>query len=167
MRPSDAPPDAVPIATIAFARMARWARQRLPIRHRVYVASPEGLANHAKCIAEALAEAGFEVCSRWHEVIGTEPRTSDPIILRERLRQNFVDLAGSDLMVIWTASGEPRTTYVEAGWAQVLGVPALWVQGLSGARTLADQGPGVEVLLDTRIAAIVLAARALLHGEPT
>lgn len=155
-------PYAVPVTGIALGRLARWVRRVIPVAPRVYIAAPEGLATHAQGIGATLTGAGFVVCSRWHDVIGTEPHTTSPTVLRDRLHVNLVDLATADLMVLWSATGTPRTTYIEAGWAQMLGVPILWVQGLTGARTLGDHGPGVEVTLDDRLESLPAAARSLL-----
>lgn len=109
-------------------------RDRLEDRRlRVYVAAPRGEAYVAALLGEQLIHAGFTLVSRWVERFHAQ----GDHVTREQLaaihRANQAELASADLVVAWTAEGEPKATYGEIGQALALGTRVLWIQGPGGA----------------------------------
>lgn len=151
------------------ARRARRAvRALLPFGPPigVYVASALGEVKQARGIAEALRAQGFQVTSRWHDVyVLGEELVLDPVFHRTRLGENFDDLFQADMVVLWAAAGMPRAAFVETGWAQVLGMPILWVQSGSVGGCLADRSELVRVMQAASFHDIARGSLALAHEK--
>lgn len=142
--------DAAPLASmlsIVGHRVRRAVRLRLPVgpAFALYIACPLAEVDTARALAREAKALGLRVVSGWHDRVATEEQTADPFVLRARLRQNFRDVLSADAMLVWAVAGQPRATFVEAGWAQVLGLPLFWVPALDG-HNLAERGPGVQLV---------------------
>lgn len=158
---SERSPTKPPVGVDGVAGGAHVPRQGTPT---VYVASAFGVYAEAHRLAVALTDARFEVASRWHGLAKNgEKETSDAALKRSRMVMNLADLARSDVMVFWTATGTPRAGYVEVGYALARGIPILWVQDGSGAGScLADGHPLVTVIRSADTVQVVRAVAAMV-----
>ena len=100
-----------------------------------YIAAPLGEWVRASIVAAHAASAGYDVASRWHDDAAVRAGAADPLDDATRARiaaANDADLARAHIVIVLTAWGSPRSTYVEAGIALALGRPVLWVIGPGG-----------------------------------
>jgi nucleoside 2-deoxyribosyltransferase len=130
---------------------------------RVYVAAPFSQSPAANRIAAVLREAGYRVESTWHTDLpagatdATDPRTRE-----EAAATCLAEVTRSDVVVAWTASGAPRGTYLEIGYALGLDRRVVWIQGPQrlGANVF-DSDPRVTVVDDVTESALLSALEAV------
>lgn len=116
------------------------------VKSTVYVAAPLAMAALANRVAVALANAGHEVCSHWHNG-GVVKESRDPVERHAALMDNIADMSEALAVVALTHIDNPRATYGEIGWALASGKSVIWVQGTEGdGSNLFDAHPLVERL---------------------
>lgn len=117
---------------------------------RVYIAAPLAEAELANELADRLRINGHNVVSRWHRVVASEGRVSDPVIQQDRemcLQGNLMDMSFSDWVVAITYIGIPRATLAEIGWAIGHGKRVVWLQGIAGEGScLFDAHPACRIV---------------------
>lgn len=114
---------------------------------RVYVAAPTGEAHVARLLGKRLDAEGYHVISRWTERLDRQPAHPSRDVLTAIHRENERELADADIVVAWTAAGEPKTTYGEIATAISLDTRVLWLQGADGRGGNAyDTDPRVTVI---------------------
>lgn len=154
----------LPTSILAVPATAEIAREGLMIS--TYVASALSEAHVARLLVRSISAAGLRVVSRWHDAV--TPGQCDPTDPHTRwgvLTDNLADLRRADVVVAYTATGTPRATFAEIGYALCLALPVVWLIGPGGeGRCLFTAHPLVrEVVLGgspaDAVAAVVAAVR--------
>jgi len=114
---------------------------------KVYVAAALASFARAQHFADRIAAAEHQIVSRWHSSASVRGGAPDPRADVERQVQlfpNVTDLERADILVVLADQGQPRATFVEAGYALGRGLPVVWVIGPNGeGRCLFDSHPAV------------------------
>lgn len=104
----------------------------LPTPSSIYVAGPISAKDDVKALVQAIRDLKVvNIVSRWHD-LPDEQTSADPENTDARRVANDVNMADidrSDIVVAWTLTGRPCTTYCEIGYALGIKKRVLWVQG--------------------------------------
>jgi hypothetical protein len=119
---------------------------------RVYVAGPLSAKSDVRMVVRTLRlfpPCVLAVVSRWHD-LPDEETNADPtdVVKRKQLNDmNVADMDRADVLVVWTMTGRPCTTYCEIGYAVAQNKTVFWIQGpeLVGANIF-DAHPNVVIL---------------------
>lgn len=107
-------------------------RLPIPTPPAIYVAGPISAKHDVKTLVTALRDLRIvNIVSRWHD-LPDDVTNSDPTDASTRRVLNDMNMANivqSDVVVAWTLTGKPCTTYSEIGYALGIKKRLLWVQG--------------------------------------
>lgn len=95
---------------------------------KIYIAMGITEYEIARDWADRFRFHGFEVTSKWHDIVDGSPDPHNREIRTRILNENIGDLEAAQILFADTRTGVPSATFGEIAWALASAIPVAWLQ---------------------------------------